>query len=210
MASGLLLGIRLGFHHHAPEQAAVLLAFHQQATDEVGGDQLGGAGEEGVRERWRLLGGCGGYGSGLAATLTGIARLSQSRSSLVYRLRKSLVVFYMKALKAAVAALAVICVASTESAYAQNAAIKEMQDNVLRNTGLTRKEGMLFYKVQMQCKQRGFPNHNIWNTCMQAVYVNNDLPMPSSLMGAATFAATQRCISFKSDMEALMCAQGGN
>jgi len=26
------------------------LAFHQQATDEVGGDQLGGAGEEGLGE----------------------------------------------------------------------------------------------------------------------------------------------------------------
>ena len=61
MAGGLLLGIRLGFHHHAPEQAAVPLAFHQQATDEVGGDLLGGAGEEALGE---VLGGRGGYGSG--------------------------------------------------------------------------------------------------------------------------------------------------
>ena len=55
MAGGLLLGIRLGFHHHTPKQAAVLLAFHQQATDEVGGDQLGRAGEEGLGERWEVL-----------------------------------------------------------------------------------------------------------------------------------------------------------
>ena len=61
MASGVVLGIRLGFHHHAPEQAAVLLVFHQQATDEVGGNQLGGAGEEGLGE---VLGEVGGYGGG--------------------------------------------------------------------------------------------------------------------------------------------------
>ena len=67
MAGGVLLGIRLGFHHHAPEQAAVLLAFHQQATNQVGGDQLGGAGEEGLGERWKILGDAlGGYGSGFS------------------------------------------------------------------------------------------------------------------------------------------------
>ena len=66
VAGGVVLGIRLGFHHHAPEQAAVLLPFHQQATDEVGGDQLGGAGEEGLGEGWEVLGNeLGGYGSGL-------------------------------------------------------------------------------------------------------------------------------------------------
>jgi len=61
VASGVVLGIRLRFHHHAPKQAAVLLAFHQQAADELGGDELGGAGEEGWGE---VLGGRGGYGSG--------------------------------------------------------------------------------------------------------------------------------------------------
>ena len=35
--------------------------FHQQAGDELGGDHLGGAGEEGLGE---VLGGLGGYGSG--------------------------------------------------------------------------------------------------------------------------------------------------
>ena len=63
MAGGVVLGIRLGFHHHTPKQAAVLLAFHQQAADEVGGDQFGGATEECVREG---LGKGGGYGSGLS------------------------------------------------------------------------------------------------------------------------------------------------
>jgi len=62
VAGGLLLGIRLRFHHHAPQQAAVLLALHQQAADELGGDELGGAGEERLG---KVLGGRGGYGSGL-------------------------------------------------------------------------------------------------------------------------------------------------
>ena len=51
VAGGVVLGIRLGFHHHAPKQAAALLAFHQQATNQVGGDQLGRAGEKGLGER---------------------------------------------------------------------------------------------------------------------------------------------------------------
>ena len=72
VAGGVVLGIRLGFHHHTPKQAAVLLAFHQQATNQVGGDQLGGAGEEGLRE---VLGGRGGYGSGLGSGLAGVLRL---------------------------------------------------------------------------------------------------------------------------------------
>jgi hypothetical protein len=56
----------LRFHHHAPQQAAVLLAFHQQATNQVGGDQFGRAGEKRWEEGWEVLGdGLGGYGSGL-------------------------------------------------------------------------------------------------------------------------------------------------
>ena len=61
VAGGVILGIRLRFHNHAPEQAAVLLAFHQQAANQLGCDHLGRATEEGVRER---LGKGGGYGSG--------------------------------------------------------------------------------------------------------------------------------------------------
>jgi len=48
VAGGLLLGIRLCFRHHAPQQLAAFLASHQQAADELGGNELGGAGEE----RW--------------------------------------------------------------------------------------------------------------------------------------------------------------
>jgi len=48
MANRLLLGIHFIFHQHTPEQAAVCLAFHQQTTDELGGDQLGAAGEKGL------------------------------------------------------------------------------------------------------------------------------------------------------------------
>ena len=49
MTGGVVLGIRLRFHNHAPNKVAVVLAFHQSATDEVGTHDLGGAGEE--RER---------------------------------------------------------------------------------------------------------------------------------------------------------------
>ena len=58
------MGIRLGFHQHTPKQAAVLLAFHQEAANQVGGDQLGRAGEEGLGEGLRKR---GGYGSGLTS-----------------------------------------------------------------------------------------------------------------------------------------------
>jgi len=61
VAGGLLLGIRLRFHHHAPQQLPSGLAFHQQAADQLGGDDLGRAGEEGLGE---VLGERGGYGSG--------------------------------------------------------------------------------------------------------------------------------------------------
>jgi len=44
VAGGLLLAIRLCFHHHAPQQLANLLAFHQQAADEFGCNLLSGAG----------------------------------------------------------------------------------------------------------------------------------------------------------------------
>ncbi len=61
MAGGVVLGIRLRFHNHAPQQRATFLAFHQQATDELGADDLGGAGEEGLGEGWE---GLVDYGSG--------------------------------------------------------------------------------------------------------------------------------------------------
>jgi len=68
VAGGLLLGIRLRFHNHTPQQLATFLALHQQAADELGGDLLGGAGEEGLRECWEVLG-CRGYGSGFGSKI---------------------------------------------------------------------------------------------------------------------------------------------
>ena len=43
VTGGLLLGIRLRFHHHTPQQAAVGLAFEQAAADEFRPHQLSGA-----------------------------------------------------------------------------------------------------------------------------------------------------------------------
>jgi hypothetical protein len=62
VAGGVVLGIRFRFHNHAPQQLASGLALHQQAADELRGDDLGRAGEEGLGEG---LGERGGYGSGL-------------------------------------------------------------------------------------------------------------------------------------------------
>ncbi len=47
VAGGVVLGIHLFFHNRAPKEVAIGLAFHQQATNQVGGDQLGRASEEG-------------------------------------------------------------------------------------------------------------------------------------------------------------------
>ena len=51
MAGGLILRIRLRFHHHTPEQAAVVLLFHQPAAHQIrshhlllGGRRTRGAG----------------------------------------------------------------------------------------------------------------------------------------------------------------------
>ena len=55
VAGGLALAIRLRFHNHAPEQLTRGLAFHQQAADELGGDDLGGAGEEGLGDCWESV-----------------------------------------------------------------------------------------------------------------------------------------------------------
>jgi len=63
VAGGLLLGIRLRFHNHTPQQLATFLALHQQAADQVGGNLLGGAGEEGWGEDLKVPGGRSGTGS---------------------------------------------------------------------------------------------------------------------------------------------------
>ena len=58
VAGRFLLGIRLRFHNHAPQQLAIRLALHQQATDALGGNDLIGVSEEGVGA---MLGGSGDY-----------------------------------------------------------------------------------------------------------------------------------------------------
>ena len=71
----LIDGIRLRFHHHTPEQAAVYLAFHQQAANQLRGDQLGRAGKEALGKGWEILGnGSGGDGSGCWSLQCAVAR----------------------------------------------------------------------------------------------------------------------------------------
>ena len=53
---------------HTPQQLPSGLALHQQAADELGGNLLGGAGEEGWGE---VTGGRGGYGGGLGGEMGG-------------------------------------------------------------------------------------------------------------------------------------------
>jgi len=64
VAGGVVLGIRLPFHNHAPQQLAIRLAFHQEAANQLRGEDLSWAGEKGFRD---ILGGRVGYGSGLKA-----------------------------------------------------------------------------------------------------------------------------------------------
>ena len=40
------------------------MAFHQRAADELGGNDLGGAGEEGLGVGWEVLDGLSGCGGG--------------------------------------------------------------------------------------------------------------------------------------------------
>jgi hypothetical protein len=61
VAAWLLLAIRLRFHIHAPQQLAIGLGFHQEATDQLRCHHLSGAGEEGWEEGWEVV---YGYGSG--------------------------------------------------------------------------------------------------------------------------------------------------
>ena len=55
MTSGIVLGIRLCFYNHAPEQAAIVLAFHQPATNQIGGNDLRRTTEEELRESRKIL-----------------------------------------------------------------------------------------------------------------------------------------------------------
>jgi hypothetical protein len=62
VAGGVVLGIRLRFHNHAPQQIAIRLAFQQEAADGLGSNQLSRASEEGLGE---VRGEGGSYGSSL-------------------------------------------------------------------------------------------------------------------------------------------------
>ena len=65
MTSGIVLGIGLCFDNHAPEQTAVVLAFHQPAANQVRSHDLSRTTEEGVRKGWGAMTNRTGYGSGL-------------------------------------------------------------------------------------------------------------------------------------------------
>ena len=65
MTGGIVLGIRLRFHDHAPEEAAIAIAFHQPAAHQVRTNCLCRTAEEGLPQSWEILGdGVNGYGSG--------------------------------------------------------------------------------------------------------------------------------------------------
>ena len=66
MTGGIVLGIGLCFHDHAPQQTSIRLAFHQPAANQLRGNDLRWTAEEGVGQGWEILGSeLGGYGSGL-------------------------------------------------------------------------------------------------------------------------------------------------
>ena len=96
MTSGIVLGISLGFNDHAPEQAAVVLAFHQPAAHQIRGNLLCWAAEEGFRQGWEIFGdGQGGYGSGcrkraesLSITLTKKTKKSSTNAENLKRITK--------------------------------------------------------------------------------------------------------------------------
>lgn len=50
-AFGYALAIRLSVHNHTPESLSTCLPFHQQAANQLRGNRLGGATEEGVGGR---------------------------------------------------------------------------------------------------------------------------------------------------------------
>ena len=55
VTSGVVLGIRLCFHNHAPKQGAVVLAFHKAAPHQVRTHLLCGAAEERERQWMQLI-----------------------------------------------------------------------------------------------------------------------------------------------------------
>ena len=69
MTGGIVLGISLRFHDHAPEQAAIGSTFHQPAANQLRGNELRWTAEEGLGQGCEIAGdGLGGYESGLLIT----------------------------------------------------------------------------------------------------------------------------------------------
>ena len=79
MGGGVVLGIRLCFHNHAPEQPAIRLVFRQQVTDELGGNNLCRV-EAGMGEG---MGKRGGYGSGYRLDVSTVLTTTPGWSILV-------------------------------------------------------------------------------------------------------------------------------
>ena len=66
VTGGIVLGIHLCFHDHAPRQAAVVLAFHQPAAHQIMSKNCRWTAKESVGQSWEGLGdGRGSYGSDL-------------------------------------------------------------------------------------------------------------------------------------------------
>jgi hypothetical protein len=55
VVSGVGLTVRLRFYNQPLQEFATLLAFHQQAVDQLAGDQFIGAGEESLGEAGKCL-----------------------------------------------------------------------------------------------------------------------------------------------------------
>ena len=60
VAGGLLLGIRLRFHNHAPQKLPSGLAFHQQAADQLGATTSSGQAKKDWGSAGRVLVAMGG------------------------------------------------------------------------------------------------------------------------------------------------------
>ena len=56
MTGGIVLGIRLRFHDHAPQQTSVRLAFHQPAANQLRGNDLRWTAEEGLGQGCEIVG----------------------------------------------------------------------------------------------------------------------------------------------------------
>ena len=115
----------------------------------------------------------------------------------------------MKAYLAMLSAFSLIVSADFARANDLQDHITQTQLNVIRNTGITREEGITGYKIFMECLERGFPQHNMWYRCMQPTYVRKGIPMPSSPMGIVLFSLTERCRYLTNQNEILACVMQG-